>query len=138
LHIHYGLAWAQLSPFIVGYLFFGLTAEIFVRADASEDKAAIIFQALRFVVVIWNIAWVAYYMGASNTQLPDLVNLYIAFSGIWTFATAIIAWSEYGVAVEGGNPPDGARVYRSLDIRALQIFRDLRKGLVKRSLAQAL
>ena len=132
----YGLFWVQSTPFIVGYIFFGLAAEIFIRANSSASAS--IFQSSRIATVIWNVAWVTYFVGTSNMQLPDLVNLYIAFSGVWTLATGVIAWSEYGVALEGSAPSDGVRVYRSLDVRALRIFADLRKGHVKRTAARPL
>jgi hypothetical protein len=132
LQWEYELFWVQSTPFVMGYIFFALAAEIFIRGNSSAETTARTFQALRFAAVIWNVAWVAYYVGTPNMQLPDLVNLYIAFSGIWTFATAVVAWSEYGVALEESAPSDGVRVFRSLDVRALRIFGDLRKGHMKR------
>ena len=90
----YGLGWAQSTPFIVSYLFLFLAAETcyFFGSDAGARRNV---QYLRAAVVVWNLAWGAFYLGVSNMQLPDVVNLFIAFSWLWTAATAIVGWSEF-------------------------------------------
>lgn len=94
LQYYYDLSWAQSTPFVVAYVFLFLAAELcfFLGRDWSVARRTV--QYLRFGAVVWNVGWGVYYLSTSFMQLPDIVNLYIAFSWLWTAATAVIGWSE--------------------------------------------
>jgi hypothetical protein len=94
LQYYYDLSWAQSTPFVVSYVFLFLAAELCFFLGRDWVVARRTVQYLRFGAVAWNVAWGAYYLSTSFMQLPDIVNLYIAFSWLWTAATAIIGWSE--------------------------------------------
>jgi hypothetical protein len=94
VQMHYHLGGSQVAPFIASYAFLFVAAELcfFLGRDWSVARRTV--QYLRFGVVLWNVSWGVYYLSASFMQLRDIVNLYIAFSWLWTAATAIIGWSE--------------------------------------------
>ena len=101
---YFELPFAQCTPFIIGYGFLFLAAELcaFIGARSPVSRRGI--HVLRFGVVAWNIGWAGFFMGSPYGQLPDVVNLYIAFSLLWTVATAVIAWSEF-CNVQAAQPP---------------------------------
>jgi hypothetical protein len=112
---YYGLAWTEFAPFIVGYLFLFAAAELCAFIGAGQRASRRTIHAVRIGVVAWNAGWGVSY-AASAYALPDIANLYVAFSLLWTFATAVIAWSEFCVVAEAdprqsdGDPrrPDAA------------------------------
>lgn len=95
MQLHFGLTWAPCTPFVVSYVFLFLAAELCVLLARNGSVARRTLAYLRFAVVLWNVGWGVYYLGAPYVQLPDVVNLYIAFSWLWTAAAAIIGWSEW-------------------------------------------
>ena len=92
---YYDINWAASTPFIIGYIFLFLAVEIAVYVAPGREATNRAIQYLRFAVVAWNFGWGVSNIGVSFLQLPDIVNLYIAFSALWTVATGVIAWSEY-------------------------------------------
>jgi hypothetical protein len=103
---YYDLTFTQGAPFIIGYLFLFVAAELcaFVGPRVTSSRRTI--HAIRIGVVGWNTGWSAYY-AASAYSLPDVANLFVAFSLLWTFATAVIAWSEFCV-IPDADPREAA------------------------------
>ena len=101
---YFELPFAQCTPFIVGYGFLALAAELCAFLGARSPFSRRGIHVIRFGVVAWNVGWAAFFFGSPYGNLPDVVNLYIAFSLLWTAATAIIAWSEF-CTVQAAQPP---------------------------------
>jgi len=122
MQLNYGLTWAPCTPFVVSYLFLFLAAEVSFFLGGDWSLARRTFFYLRFAAVAWNVAWGLYFLGASYMQLPDIVNLYIAFSWLWTAATAIVGWSEWRRIAEiapdreSPTPPP----HESIDLSSLE------------------
>ena len=92
---YYGLGWAPSTPFVVSYLGLFAAAELCFLLARDAASARGIVQYLRFGAVAWNLGWGAFYLTESYIQLPDVANLYIAFSWLWTVATILVGWSEW-------------------------------------------
>jgi hypothetical protein len=95
IQAYYDINWAASTPFIIGYIFLFLAVEIGVYLGLGREATDRAIQYMRFAVVAWNVGWGVSNIGVSFLQLPDIVNLYIAFSALWTVATGVIAWSEF-------------------------------------------
>jgi len=106
IQLYYDLPFAQVAPFVVGYGFLFLAAELYALVGARRPASGRTIQVLRFGVVAWNAGWAALFATAAY-GLPDVASLYIAFTLLWTVATAVIAWSEFSKisAVEAAPAP---------------------------------
>jgi hypothetical protein len=91
---YFDLPFSQCTPFIVGYGFLFVAAELCAFVGARRPTSRRMIQVLRFGVVAWNIGWAAFF-ATTSYGLPDVASLYIAFTLLWTVATAVIAWSEF-------------------------------------------
>ena len=94
IQFYYDLPFVQVAPFVVGYGFLFLAAELCALIGAKRPASRRTIQVLRFGVVAWNAGWAALFVTAAY-GLPDVASLYIAFTLLWTVATAVIAWSEF-------------------------------------------
>jgi hypothetical protein len=103
---YYDLGWTQGAPFVVSYVFLFAAAELCAFVGPKVTSSRRVIHGIRFGVVGWNAAWSVYYAASAYT-LPDIASLYVAFSLLWTFATAVIAWSEFCV-VRVVDPRDEA------------------------------
>jgi hypothetical protein len=92
---YYELPFSQLTPFLVGYGFLFAAAELCALVGALRPTPRRAIHMLRFAVVAWNVGWAGFFALTSYGALPDVASLYIAFSLLWTVATAVIAWSEF-------------------------------------------
>jgi hypothetical protein len=121
IQYYYNLTWAQSTPFIASYVFLFVAAEVCFFLGRDWSAARRMVQYLRFGAVAWNVAWGVYYFTTSYIQLPDIVNLYIAFSWLWTAATAIIGWSELCRIreIEPDRDAGPAQTRGSLDLNSL-------------------
>jgi hypothetical protein len=94
IHRYFDLPFSQVTPFVVGYGFLFIAAQLCFFVGALRPTPRRMIQIFRFGVVAWNVGW-AGYCATSSYSLPDVANLYIAFTLLWTVATAVIAWSEF-------------------------------------------
>jgi hypothetical protein len=94
IQLYYELPFAQVAPFVIGYGFLFVAAELCAFIGARRPASRRTIHVLRFGVVAWNAGWAALFVTAAY-GLPDVANLYIAFTLLWTVATAVIAWSEF-------------------------------------------
>jgi hypothetical protein len=94
IHRYFDLPFAQVTPFVIGYGFLFVAAQLCFFVGALRPTPRRMIQIFRFGVVAWNIGWAGFYATSSYT-LPDVASLYVAFSLLWTVATAVIAWSEF-------------------------------------------
>ena len=94
IQLYYALPFVQVAPFVIGYGFLFAAAELCALIGAKRPASRRTIQVLRFGVVAWNAGWAALFASAAY-GLPDVASLYIAFTLLWTVATAVIAWSEF-------------------------------------------
>ena len=94
IQFYYDLPFVQVTPFIVGYGFLFAAAELCALIGAKRPRADARFKCCASA----SSPGMRDGPPCSSTAaygLPDVASLYIAFTLLWTVATAVIAWSEF-------------------------------------------